>query len=73
MPTFIFIKGGEGTYNATESAASTVHRVNDKTFLRAESQSHVLSLLLLLFGGTVVDRLMGANPSRLQELIEEHK
>ena len=28
---------------------------------------------LFIKGGEVVDRLMGANPTRLQELIDEHK
>lgn len=28
---------------------------------------------IFIKGGDIVDRLMGANPTRLQELIQEHK
>jgi thioredoxin 1 len=45
------------------------------TFPPAAAKYNVSAMPTFLFlkQGEVVDRLMGASPSRLQELIEEHK
>ena len=66
MPTFIFIKGGEGTCGGRD----------DFFLLTCLLVFHLSPSTVCLFvcftRKTVIDRLMGANPARLQELIEEH-
>jgi thioredoxin 1 len=43
------------------------------TTAAAKYNVSAMPTFVFLKGGEVVDRLMGANPARLQELIDEHK
>jgi thioredoxin 1 len=47
--------------------------VDDNPDTAAKYSVSAMPTFLFIKGGTVVDRLMGANPSRLQELIDQHK
>jgi len=47
--------------------------VDDNPDTAAKYSVSAMPTFLFIKGGTVVDRLMGANPARLQELIDEHK
>lgn len=47
--------------------------VDDNPDTAAKYSVSAMPTFLFIKGGTVVDRLMGANPQRLQELIDEHK
>jgi thioredoxin 1 len=47
--------------------------VDDNPDTAAKYQVSAMPTFLFIKAGEVVDRLMGASPARLQELIEEHK
>ena len=47
--------------------------VDENPDTAAKYSVSAMPTFIFVKGGEVVDRLMGANPSRLQELIEEHK
>lgn len=47
--------------------------VDDNPDTAAKYSVSAMPTFLFIKGGSVVDRLMGANPARLQELIDEHK
>jgi hypothetical protein len=66
MPTFLFIKGGEGM--CAQGNRPHTKKQKSLSLTRTRTRTHGA-----LFSLTVVDRLMGANPERLQELINEHK
>jgi thioredoxin 1 len=46
--------------------------VDDNPDTAAKYNVSAMPTFLFIKGGEVVDRLMGANPARLQELIDEH-
>lgn len=47
--------------------------VDENPDTAAKYSVSAMPTFIFLKGGSVVDRLMGANPARLQELIDEHK
>jgi len=47
--------------------------VDENPDAAAKYQVSAMPTFLFVKGGEVVDRLMGASPARLQELIEEYK
>jgi thioredoxin 1 len=47
--------------------------VDENPDTAAKYNVSAMPTFVFLKGGAVVDRLMGANPARLQELIDEHK
>ena len=47
--------------------------VDDNPDTAAKYSVSAMPTFLFIKGGEVVDRLMGANPDRLQELINEHR
>jgi thioredoxin 1 len=46
--------------------------VDDNPDTAAKYNVSAMPTFVFIKGGEVVDRLMGANPARLQELIDEH-
>lgn len=47
--------------------------VDDNPDTAAKYSVSAMPTFVFIKGGTVVDRLMGANPARLQELIDQHQ
>ena len=47
--------------------------VDENPDTAAKYSVSAMPTFLFIKGGEVVDRLMGANPARLQELINEHR
>ena len=47
--------------------------VDENPDTAAKYSVSAMPTFIFIKGGEVVDRLMGANPARLQELINEHK
>lgn len=47
--------------------------VDENPDTAAKYSVSAMPTFVFIKGGTVVDRLMGANPARLQELIDQHQ
>ena len=50
-----------------------VHLCSTPSTAAAKYNVSAMPTFVFIKGGEVVDRLMGANPGRLEELIQEHK